>query len=78
MKDTPKDPIVLALSGAVTSILSGLGLLEKWGMTADDVGLVGGGLATIAGVVAAVVHGRRAGAQLETEADAPEDDGGEE
>lgn len=78
MKDTPKDPIVLALSGAVTSILSGLGLLEKWGMTADDVGLVGGGLATIAGIVAAVVHGRRAGAQLETEADAPEDDGGEE
>lgn len=77
MKNTPKDPIVLALSGAVTSILSGLGLLEQWGMTADDVGLVGGGLATIAGIVAAVLHGRRAGAQLETETPVSEDDGGD-
>ena len=56
---SPKDPLALALVGAVTSILSGLGLLEKWGMTADDVGLVGGGVATIAGVLAVVFHSRK-------------------
>ena len=73
----PKDPLVLALTGAVTSILSGLGLLEKWGMSADDVGLIGGGLATLLGTLAVIFHGRKA-AKLEAADEKTEETDGSE
>lgn len=59
VKNSPKDPMVLAAGGAVTSILSGLGLMETWGLTGDDVGLIIGGAATLFGILATVYHGRK-------------------
>ena len=60
VKKAPTD-VVAAILGAILTILSALGVPEKLGVTAEDLGMILGALATVAASVRAkYVAGARA------------------